>query len=238
MKRRLFLLVIAGLAAGSARAAAQTLSKPSVTVVAFTADRGAKLSSEQGAAIADELARQLVEGGRYRVLQREWLPAPRGSVDDLRKAAASADVEYLVIGTVSQSRRAVPQNFRPVALEQAGFGVRVPGFGRRPIGGRGIPPPPRRVERPMVTLDLRVVDVASGEIVRRAGAQHWVDGSAPSPTTVVAGLVGGPAGAVLAVATHRGASPDKLDKLDRGMQQSIEGVARTLSSSAAQLARD
>ena len=124
--------LIAGLVSvGSANAVAERDARPTLTVIAFSG-----VPSDTGDAMADVLASQLVETGRYRVLTRNWLPVKPGasqpSLAALRDAAAEAGVEYLVLGQGRQAR----------SLGQA---------------------------RPDVLyLDVRVVSVATGEVVRTA----------------------------------------------------------------------
>jgi hypothetical protein len=133
---------------GSARLVAERDPRPTLTVVSFSG-----VPSDTGDAMADVLASQLVETGRYRVLTRNWLPVRPGasqpSLAALRDAAAEAGVEYLVLGQGRQAR----------SLGQA---------------------------RPDVLfLDVSVVSVATGEVIRTATGQSQMTRHTRPPRSVV-----------------------------------------------------
>jgi TolB-like protein len=126
-------LVAGLLGVGAARPVAETDPRPTLAVVSF---KGPDIPPETGDAMADELATQFVETGRYRVLHRNWLMAAAGpgntSVAALREAAAAANIRYLVTG-------------------EARYGMS--------LGGRG---------RNTLFFDVRVISVATGDVVRTA----------------------------------------------------------------------
>lgn len=250
MKHQLLPLVLTmALAADWAHLAAQPVGKPSVTVVAFTPERRARLSAQDGATIADELSRQLVEGGQYRVLRRTWLPVEKGkrpSLDALRSAAATAGVEYLVIGTVGEirSRHSRSSPAPGVYLPQRAIAATLPLRGVWLPQGRGMrltPSPPvaqwRRPRRPlaerMVRISVDVIEVASGQTVDRIYAERPMSLPGPGAAALIGAVVGGPAGAAMmtAAVAHRRAATDG-EKLNKGVRAAIEGIAHAMSMSA------
>lgn len=92
-------LVAGMLGLGAAQPAAESDPKPTVAVVSF---KGPDLPAETGDAMADELAAQFVETGRYRVMPRTWLMAlakdSQAPLTTLREAAAAANIQYLALG--------------------------------------------------------------------------------------------------------------------------------------------
>lgn len=137
MDRREPLIVtalVAGLVSmGSAQPSAQreSDSRPTLAVVSFNG-----VPTETGDAMADELAAQFVETGRYRVMPRTWLTAPTESrhtpLTALREAAAAANIKYLVMG-------------------EAQHGMS--------LGSTA---------RDLLFLEVRVISVATGDVVRTA----------------------------------------------------------------------
>jgi hypothetical protein len=135
--------LVAGLVSGgSVNRMAERDPRPTLTVVSFSG-----VPSQSGDAMADELASQLVETGRYRVLTRDWLSASstgaKPSLAVLRDAAAAAGVEYLVLGdgqtTVSK----------------------------------------------VLLIEVRVVSVATGEVIRTAAGRSQMPGRTRRPIPVV-----------------------------------------------------
>jgi hypothetical protein len=130
-------LVAGMLGFGAAQPAAEADARPTLAVVSF---KGPDIPPETGDAMADELAAQFVETGRYRVMPRNWLPArdpANASLPALQAAAIAANIKYLVIG-------------------EARYGMSL-GAARRDV----------------LFMDVRVVSVATGEVVRTAtGRTH------------------------------------------------------------------
>jgi curli biogenesis system outer membrane secretion channel CsgG len=212
----------------------QVPRQPTLTVVTFDADRSAKLSQGERDAAADELATRLVESGCYRVLEREWLPVPRDArgplpLSTLRAAAASAGVEYLVLGSVSRS---LTTSVRP---RPAGMALAVVGA----MAGKATPfflrpfvHPPVASREALVSLNVRVIDVSSGVLVRTTRAQGASSASKLMPPVLAPGLLlRGPAGAAVAVS----ALAAKASRLDTGLQHAIADAAQALARSAVQL---
>ena len=112
MRRALLALAAALVVVGSV-VSAQEDDRPTLSVAAFAASRSA-LSLQEAAELADDLAARLVDTGRFRVLPREWLPAPTGPAEAsrpaaLREAATLAGIAYLVVPSGS---RPAPPSFQ------------------------------------------------------------------------------------------------------------------------------
>ncbi|HUL74155.1 MAG TPA: hypothetical protein VLT86_13695 [Vicinamibacterales bacterium] len=212
------LAVVTGLLA-PARLAAQDTERPTMSVMPF---EGSGVSGTRAGQMADELAARLVETGRFRVLLREWLPVRRNgsrpSMTALREAAAFAGVQYLVFGSVAQTVSRAGS--RPVTPATAGYGNVM-------VLTRAVPlQPPVRRPGSFITLDVRVVDVASGDVVRTAAAQEPVAARAmPLPPIALRALPRSPVTGALALALmiHAHKSP-----LDGGCQHAIAEIAHTL----------
>jgi curli biogenesis system outer membrane secretion channel CsgG len=208
------LVLAVTLAGPGARASAQTVA-PAVTVVSFDGAR----SRDDGDALADELANRLMETRRFRVLPRIWLPIPaRASTADLnvlREAAAEANVEYLVLGSVSQARRTAPP---PLPLIAAMSLLRM----RPPIGVS-----PRAVET-LLSVRVRVIEVATGCVVRTSvgsGRQHSVvlAPAAPVPGLIIAAGFG--------AMRRASAQPSGPGRPTAAGQHAVAEIARTLNLS-------
>lgn len=130
---------------------------PTVTILPFETDRtGAyALPPSAGAAAADLMVHQLVNSGSYRVLDKSWLTnaddvaTHRARLDDMRRAAAEAGVDYLVLGSFIR----YSEERRNRAYGGAVFKVPV-------IGGLH-----KRGTESVIGLAIRVVDVRTGEVV-------------------------------------------------------------------------
>ncbi len=122
--------------------------------------------------MTDALALQLVESGRYRVLDRTWLGVDSGTAQRtplarLREIAKDAGVDYLVVGRVSkfsETRRYAPQAPMMVSpFSPAGYSPMRPGYA---------PTRPRtttkRVDHLRLSIDL--VDVMSGSVLTKASS--------------------------------------------------------------------
>lgn len=135
-----------------------------------------------GSAIADELASRLIDSNRFRVLPREWLPAPaaRRSIAAYRAAAGQAGVQFLLAGAVSASQpRGLPtlraSSARPIVVYLKAIAVSS-GVVVRTSSARAEVPvfqsmPSRGVSNPLVTLAL-------------AGARHHASSSADTAAVV------------------------------------------------------
>ena len=132
--------LVAGLVSvGTTRLVAERDRRPTLTVICFSG-----VPADTGDAMADVLASQLVETGRYRVMARDWLSATPGNAGSslavLRDAAAAAGVEYLVLGHGQQVLSGILLLEVRVVSVATGESVRtaagrsqMPGRTRRPI---------------------------------------------------------------------------------------------------------
>jgi hypothetical protein len=198
-------------------AAQDEMRRPTVTVVSFEGPG----SLERLDAMADELAMRLVETGRFRVLEREWLAVPAGparpSVAVLRDVAAGAGVEYLVLGSV-----------RPLLGGPISGPVTIGGplLGAARLRSRMLIRPARTSRPPSVSVNVRVVDVSSGDVVRTSVAGGEASASTLRPALLVAGsLFRGPLGAITAV---RELHP-RASRLDGATQHALADIAHTLN---------
>jgi len=178
--RRLVLsCVIAGAipCLGPVRLLADQSTPPAVSVVAFD---GPGIAQRDREAMADELAARLVDTHRFRVLPREWLPTDREQMDPTMAAlfdsAKSARLDYLIFGTAR--RYSTPANSTPRSLLLATLlmsgRVSRPAAVLFPALSAGT----ARVQT-VLSLQVRVVDVATADIVRTANSSRSTRAPAP-----------------------------------------------------------
>jgi curli biogenesis system outer membrane secretion channel CsgG len=212
-------VAIVAVVAGPLRLRAQVAVQPAVTVVAFDADRSSGFSLEDREDMADELAVRFVETGRFRVLEREWLPMPKETpgpppLPTLRAAARSAGVEYLVLGCV---RRARAVSSRP--LQSAHPLLRAMAGGPRSAR-------PSAAYESFLSVSVRVIDVRSGDVVRTSVARADLSAPRLAPAAIIPSLLlRRPAGAMAAVASLQ----SRHSRLDGGVQHALADIARTLN---------
>ena len=203
---------------------------PIVTVAGFQVDPGAKVSSESIDAMADELALQLVESGRFRAMDRTWLGLESGRVEGpvarIRTAARDAGVDYLIVGRLSKfsevSRQAPPP---PRMLPAFGPGAASP-FGPRfgPSGYAPILRPAPRQDRLRVTVEL--VDVRSGLALAQATEMCGIpQSSRPSRLSPIASPIPARASSPLAAALI--ARPRRSSAPDSELQRAVTTIAQT-----------
>jgi len=214
------LILIAGLLCGPAWADAQTAIQPSVTVAPFAGVR----SDKDANALADEMAMRLVETGRFRVLTREWLPlarqSGRPSIEAVRSAAVSAGVQYVVTAEARPASRPLGVAARPMPF---------PGGAMRAMPAMVMMSrASRRGGDQFMSVTVRVVDAASGEVVRTATGTGSSSLSNRKPgLALVAGVLtrlGHPGiGAALAL------KPPSRSPINAGAAQAIAEVARILT---------
>jgi hypothetical protein len=179
--------------------------------MAFTASRSA-LSPQNAAELADDLAARLVETSRFRVLPREWLPTPAHHDASfppaaLREAAVQAGVEYLVFASVTGL--APGHSSPPPAILTAGRAIlALSGSRRAPVRCR----PARSVHPSFASVQGRVIDVASGAVVRTSVARARL-GTALAATGLNAGC--GSVGAAASLALVAAQSQSDVDSLKR-----------------------
>ena len=219
-------LVVAVLAAGPV---AQTPGRPTAVVLRFDPQPAGALSQDDCETSALELARQLLESGAFRML--DVLPLREThdlqSREDLRRIAAEAGVEYLITGALHRRReyRTAPPR-TPLVQSRPPIGVRLPNPRRPPLFPVRRPAPRRTVERVITTLDARLLDVRTGEIVHASLATHTQDNSAGARAARVAGAVGRAALTVISAGTIvRERRP-----LDDGLRAVVQETARRVSA--------
>ena len=195
--------------------AARNRTQPTVTVLPFTGIGEA----EEQEAMADELAMRLVETGRFRVLLREWLPVLRvegaPTLDSVRQAATDAGVQYLMLGSVTESLAL--RRPSPLALLAPIVASRM--RGARPVLGR---PAPHR--ETVIAVNVRVLDVTSGDVVRSALGRASSSTRPPAPVVAGPGLIGSVATIARLARRHDSKSP-----LNAGTERAIADVAKTLN---------
>jgi len=164
-------VVIVGVLAGRpALLSAQVAERPAISVIAFSGDGVSSIAAGQ---MADELAARLVETGRFRVLLRDWLPTRRDahsmSPAEVREDAASAGIQYLVYGSIRQTRS------RPaVALMLAAPFLRAASMPIRAIAALQA----HRSQQQSIAVSVRVIDVSTGDVVRTSAAHGDASASA------------------------------------------------------------
>jgi curli biogenesis system outer membrane secretion channel CsgG len=215
-----FSAIAAGLVlASTAGLDARQALAPSVTVVGFAVDSATKLSSKATDAMTDKLATDLVESGRFRVLDREWLgpgavDAQRLPLARIRDAATAAGVEYLIVGNVSKFSE-VPK-YGPV-------GPRVhPPFGQ-PFAGYPMVPS-RRVSRRVdyLRISLEILDAKSGAVLGETSSTC----PAPKPAPRVPAMLLLPVSPIAAAATAIAKSHKNSSALDPGVARAVTTVAQ------------
>ena len=186
MHRLTVLLAAAAAVSGlGSTALAQEPSRPTLTVARFEGTLKSSQAGDAGADLADAIATRVEESGCCRVMLRAFLsPAAPGTSPSLeagRQAAIAARVQYVIAGRASTSR-AIPRPSVPsiaTVLGQMRPGPSV----RGPMAPR-IPYPIPALPRPVtvVTLEMRIIDAASGQVLRTLNVSR-------PPGTNVVGLV-------------------------------------------------
>lgn len=198
---------------------AQAPLPPSMTVASF--DGG--VSRDDADAMADELAMRMVETGRFRVLERQWLPLPGNvsrpsivSMTTMREAAAGAGVQYIVFGTV-----------RTISNGRSASPVAAPSLLRAVVG------PYASTSHGTVSVSVRVVDVASGDVIRTSVASAPMSSKRLAAPILPPGLLlRGPVGVVTAIATAHAsmsAASTRVNHINPAAQRAIADIAHTLN---------
>ena len=209
-----------------------SISKPTLTIARFEGGR-TNDKSDPGAEFADAIAVRIEESGCCRVMPREFLgAAPEhkpASITAVRQAAAAAGVEYVVLGSVTQTSR------RPTYPTMA-----LP-MGRRPTTPFGFHggAPTMAYSAPittLVTVDLRVLDVVTGETARTLRVERTVNARTNSTYRAPAPVPGrGVIGTVLGVAAMSARPRQPVDSV---LTSLTPDVADALVRVASQLTRE
>lgn len=143
---------------------AQEAPKPTIAIADIAVRPGGWTlpPPQMGGAIVDMLLGELVGSQQFHVYDGQWLvpqdeTGGRVNIARLRAAAADRGVDYLLLGNVTQ--------FTMVQTRNHGGGV-IPLRAAGGIGGVGI-----NRSQLAVALNVRVVDVRTGEIVSTASGQ-------------------------------------------------------------------
>jgi hypothetical protein len=219
MSRAVLPASILCLFAATAAVAARQTPAPAIAVIGFTADSASRLSPEATGAMTEKLAVELVESGRFRVMDREWLgpeieTAPLARVRD---AANAAGVDYLVVGKVSKFTE------RP---KYAPYGSRAQPF-RQPFAGYALMPVrPLSRRADYLRVSLEIVDAKSGSVLTETSSTCPVPPK-PAPRTPAAMLlpVSPVAAAVAAIASARRSS----SALDPGIARAVATAGHVIA---------
>jgi len=155
-------------------ALAQEPARPTLTITRFDGKTKSIQTGDAGAELADALATRVEESGCCRVMLRAWLPQTAGgkspSLQTVRAAAVAARVEYVVTGRVTRTktvRRPGPPSIAAV-LGQIGSRALFPAGAVRGLSPllmpHLVPPPAQALTR--ITLEMRIVDAATGGVLR------------------------------------------------------------------------
>jgi hypothetical protein len=167
MHRLTVLLAAAVIVAETAsNALAQESSRPTLTITRFEGKLKSGNTADAGADLADAIATRVEESGCCRVMLRAFLPqavpGKSPSLEAIRDAAVAGRVKYVVAGRAITTR-SIPRPTAPSIASLLGqLRPGAPSFpARMPYP---IPAPPRPVT--LVTLEMRVIDAASGQVLR------------------------------------------------------------------------
>ena len=181
---------------------AQEPSRPTLTVARFEGTLKSSQTKDAGADLADTIATRVEESGCCRVMLRAFLPqaAPgqSPSLEAVREAAVAGRVQYVVAGRAATARTIRPPAAPSIASMLGQMRLGASAF---PAGSSGGPLAPRLpypiAARPLpvtvVTLEMRIIDAASGQVLRTvtvtqpAGAH--VAGLVPDITEVSDALI-------------------------------------------------
>jgi hypothetical protein len=196
---------------------------PAVAVAGFVVDSDSRLSAEATDAMTDKLAIDLVESGRFRVLDRAWLggealSVQRSPIARIRDAATAAGVDFLIVGRVAT-----------VSLRQryARPGPRILSPIGRPFAGYA-QANPRLVSRgsDYLRVSLEVLDTKTGSILTETSSTCPVPPrSAPRVTPLVLLPVSPVAAAAAAIAhSRKGAA-----SLDPGIERAVTATGQVIA---------
>lgn len=176
MHRLMGLLAAAIVVSGAGSPAlAQDSSRPTLTITRFDGTLKSRQTRDAGADLADAIATHIEESGCCRVMLRAFLPQAKPgqspALSTVREAAAAGRVQYVVAGratTTRTVRRPPPPSIATVLGQLLPRSSPFPaGAIRGPLAPRMPYPMPMRPQVvTMVTLEMRVIDAVSGEVLR------------------------------------------------------------------------
>ena len=217
--------VIAGgfVLASTAGLAARQAPAPSVAVVGFAVDSASKLPPQATDAMADKLAIDLVESGRFRVLDREWLGPEAVNVQRLplarvRESANAAGVDYLIVGKVSKfSQRQRYGTPGPIVLRPFGQP-----FARYAMASP--PKAPRSTDYLRVSIEL--LDTKSGTVLTETSSTCPAP---PKSAPRVPALVLLPVSPIAAAITAIAHSHKEASTLDPGIERAVTTAGQAIA---------
>lgn len=187
-RRRLIVLLatVVVIAGTVSNALAQEPSRPTLTIARFDGKLKSANTADAGADLADAIATRVEESGCCRVMLRAFLPqavpGKSPSLETIREAAVAGRVKYVIAGRTT-TKRSIP---RPAAPSIASvLGQMLPGSSpfqagsiRGPLAPR-MPYPIGARPRPvtLVTLEMRIIDAASGQVLRIVTVTRPADGN-------------------------------------------------------------
>jgi len=166
MHRLIVLLAAAVVAGAESTALAQESSKPTLTITRFEGKLKSGKAADAGADLADAIATRVEESGCCRVMLRAFLPqaAPgkSPSLEAIREAAVAGRVKYVVAGRVTTSRT-LRRSAAPAIASI--LGRLLPGARLFPAR-MPYPIPARPQVQTLVTLEMRIIEAVSGQVLR------------------------------------------------------------------------
>jgi len=218
-------VIVGGLVlASSAGLAARQSPAPSIAVVGFVLDSDSRVSPNAADAMTDKLAVDLVDSGRFRVLDREWLgpdavDGQRLLLAGVRDAASAAGVDYLIVGKVSKLTEG-PRYGTPGPRVHRPFG--------QPFAGYTMVPA-RRVSRRVdyLRLTLEILDTKTGRVLTETSSTCPLPPKAAPRVPSLVLLSVSPVAAAAAAIVHANKKAASLDP----------GIARALTTTGQVIAR-
>lgn len=208
------------LVAGTPGVAARQAPAPAIAVIGFHVDSGTKISADAIGEMSDRLALDLVESGRFRVMDREWfgpeiLHAPLARARD---AASAAGVDYVVVGRISkftEQAKYIP----PAPRVQRPFGQSFGGYTMVPVR-----PVVRRTD--YLRVSLEIVDARTGSVLTETSSTTPVPPKAAPRVPAVMLLPASPVAAAIAAVTslHR-----KSPAIDPGLARAVTAAGRVIA---------
>ena len=222
MSRQVLPAWICCVLASTAGLAGRQAPAPAIAVVGFAADSASKLSPAATDAMTDKLARELVESGRFRVLDREWLGPDAVSVEGVplsrvRESATAAGVDYLIIGKVSKF------------TERQTYGAPGP-IVLRPFGqpfARYATASPRKAPRSSdyLRVSIELLDTKTGTVLTETSSTCPAPRKTAPRLTPLALLPGSPVAAGAAAIAH--ARKDS-SRLDPGLERAVTTAGQVI----------
>ena len=173
---RLTVLLAAAIVIAPASSPAQAQeSRPTLTITRFEGTLKSRQTADAGADLADTIASRVEESGCCRVMLRAFLtqskPGQSPALSTVREAAVASRVQYVIAGRATTTRKVSRPSAPSIGTVLGQMG---PGSSPFPVGALRGPLAPRMpypiAARPqavtMVTLEMRVIAAAGGQVLR------------------------------------------------------------------------